>query len=264
MSDKHSVIFVPHGGGPLPLLGHEPHAGLTRFLSSASKQLIQPSAIIVVTAHWESSPIRISTAAKPDMLFDYYGFPPETYRYKYPASGHPELAANIIATLQSAGLAAEADPQRGFDHGTFVPLMLMYPDATIPVVQVSLHDSLNPATHIKFGEYLAEFAAQGALILGSGLSFHNLRSMRPDDSGTGNESLVFDRWLADTQTLPTNEAEKRMVNWEDAPYARYCHPREEHLLPLHVCFGVAKALGKPLQQIYSDALMGSQVSAFAA
>ncbi len=268
MSETKSVIFVPHGGGPLPLLGHEPHASLTEFLSTVSSQLIRPKAIVVITAHWESTLVQLSTATKPSMLFDYYGFPPESYRYAYSAAGHPDLAKRIIAALNNAGIDAKGDDKRGFDHGTFVPLMLMYPKADIPVIQMSLQASLNPNTHIKIGEQLAQFAKEGVLIVGSGLSFHNLRAqfaaIDNDNSSVTIESKTFDDWLYATMQLPTTEAHSRLANWEDAPYARFCHPREEHLLPLHVCFGVAKGLGKPLERVYNSSLMGSMVSGYAA
>ena len=176
MSELKSVIFVPHGGGPLPILGHGPHAQLIEFLSTAATQLITPKAIIVITAHWESAAVQVSTASKPSMLFDYYGFPPETYRYVYPAVGNPDLAERIIDALNKKGIEAEADNKRGYDHGTFVPLMLMYPKADIPVVQMSLQASLNANTHIKIGEHLPQFAKEGVLIIDSGLSFHNLRA----------------------------------------------------------------------------------------
>lgn len=262
----YSTLFVPHGGGPLPLFDHKPQRSLTAFLQEVSKQLIKPSVIVVVTAHWESNAIEVSTADAPEMLYDYYGFPPETYEIRYPAPGAPALAEPLIPALNNAGIAARGNPSRGFDHGTFVPLMLMYPEADIPVLQVSLHANLDPEYHLSYGQALAQALPDDALILGSGLSFHNLRSQFANIDREGDatpESIEFDDWLTNSLTLPAEQALAAMRDWLKAPYARFCHPREEHLLPLHVIAGAAVARGQTLVNIYKAPLMGHQVSAFA-
>ena len=142
------VLFIPHGGGPLPLIGDPAHAPLVTALTGLRPILDGAKAIIVVTAHWEAETPSFSSSAAPGMLYDYFGFPEETYRLNYPAPGAPELAARAAQALGADGFATRLDPERGFDHGTFVPLMLMRPEADIPVLQMSLLASLDPARHI--------------------------------------------------------------------------------------------------------------------
>lgn len=261
-----STLFVPHGGGPLPLLEHVPHQSLIRFLQAVPQQLIQPDVIVVVTAHWEAAPVEISTAAMPSMLFDYYGFPAESYELSYPAPGAPELGHSLVTALNEQGLPARENAERGYDHGTFVPLMLMFPNADIPVLQVSLNANLDAAEHVRYGKALGSVLPENTLVLGSGLSFHNLKSQfanMDNAHSASEESRQFDTWLAQSLTLPADDALERLENWTQAPHARYCHPREEHLLPLHVCAGVAAARGQTIERLYSDVLMGHLVSAFA-
>ena len=151
----------------------------------------------------------------------------------------------MLALVEAGGMRARLDTQRGFDHGMFVPLKLMYPQAQIPCVQLSMLSSLDPAKHIALGKSLAALREKNVLIVGSGMSFHNLRAFfSPRLSSIGERSEAFDRWLVETCTsreLSSEEREKRLVAWEQAPFARFCHPREDHLLPLHVCYGAASA-----------------------
>ena len=257
-----SIIFIPHGGGPMPLMDDAEHRSLISFLRKVNEQLKQPTAIIVVTAHWEADPIRISTAAKPGMLFDYSGFPAETYQYSYPAAGAPSLAEAIIGALEANSIPAVGDAERGFDHGTFVPLMLMYPEASIPVVQMSLHPSLDPALHIQIGKVLAPFLDQGALLIGSGLSFHNMRAFGGRDPETTTKSKRFDDWLNQTLASSDSADEAALIHWTDAPDARFCQPREEHLLPLMVCYGAASARQQTLKPLFQDQLFKTHISGF--
>lgn len=263
---SYSSLFIPHGGGPLPLIDHAPHRSLTEFLKQIPAELIQPSAIVVVTAHWETEPIEVATATKPTMLYDYYGFPPETYELSYPAEGAPVLGRHVIEALNSQAIAAVENEQRGFDHGTFVPLLLMYPKADIPVLQLSLNADLSADTHLNYGKALGQALPADTLVVGSGLSFHNLKSLMGSMSNSvtaSRESIEFDDWLTDSVTQPAAQVQDSLRNWATAPHARYCHPREEHLLPLHVIAGVAAARGQTLTSVYSDVLMGHRVSAFA-
>jgi len=257
-----SIIFVPHGGGPLPLMDDAEHRPLTAFLRQVAGQLKRPSAIILVTAHWEANPIRVSSAAQPGMLFDYAGFPAHTYQYRYPAVGAPKLAQAIVAALQADAISAVEDAERGFDHGTFVPLMLMYPDADIPVIQMSLHPSLDPAVHIRIGQALAPFVDQGALLVGSGLSFHNMRAFGGGDTQATAKSKVFDDWLNQTLASNPDAAEYGLHHWLEAPEARFCHPREEHLLPLMVCYGAASARQQQLRPLFRGQLFKTHISGF--
>lgn len=259
------VLYLPHGGGPLPLLGDEQHAGLTSFLESIPAELDQPAAILVISAHWEENCATLTSAGQPELIYDYYGFPPESYQIQYPAPGAPALAQHIYQLLQNSAIEARLDAQRGFDHGLFVPLKLMYPEAIIPCLQLSLLNSLDPAAHIALGKALAALRRENILIIGSGLSFHNLRAFFTGHPHSDlREDLHFDQWLTETCTsaaLTTEQREKRLIEWEQAPYARYCHPREEHLLPLHVCVGAA-ADTPTAKLVFNDSLMGKQVSGF--
>ncbi|MFC3114084.1 DODA-type extradiol aromatic ring-opening family dioxygenase [Cellvibrio fontiphilus] len=265
MTELMPVVFVPHGGGPMPLLGDANHRELTAFMQSLASQLPRPSAILVISAHWEEEVASISYSPAPGMLFDYYGFPPESYEFNYPAPGNPELAKQIQQLLIAQQIEARLDNLRAYDHGTFVPLMLAYPAADIPVVQLSLLASLDPAAHIAMGKALAPLREQGVLILGSGMSFHNMRAFFSNDPGVRGKSEIFDSWLSDTLTHPDlshAEREQRLVTWANTPQGRFCHPREEHLLPLHVCFGAACAERKAAQQNFSGLLFNTAISGY--
>lgn len=242
------VLFIPHGGGPLPLLGEPSHAKLTQFLQKLPDTFPQPEAIVLVSAHWEGSVATITSGENPELIYDYSGFPPESYQLQYPAPGHPELANKLQKLLQNADIDAELTATRGFDHGMFVPLMLMYPKANIPCVQLSLLNHLDAAQHIAMGKALRSLREQNILILGSGFSFHNMQAFRQlIAKDEGNQQ--FETWLIDTTTsddFDYQTAETKLINWQQAPHAQYCHPREEHLLPLHVCFGAGNGKAKTL------------------
>jgi aromatic ring-opening dioxygenase catalytic subunit (LigB family) len=260
-----SVMYVPHGGGPLPLLNDPGHAGLNRFLSEIPDRIGEPDSILVISAHWEEEQATVTGARQPHMLYDYYGFPDAAYRIEYPAPGDPALAGRVGDLLKDAGMASRTDPDRGYDHGTFVPLVCMYPNADIPVVQLSLLGSLDPAAHIDLGKAIAALAGENVLILGSGLSFHNMQSLRQRLAEPAPESRRFDHWLNETLVSDSTgwaEKEAALIRWSEAPDARFCHPREEHLLPLHVCFGAAQVLGLSPSNVFNEALMGAQVSGF--
>ncbi|MBF0378942.1 MAG: dioxygenase [Desulfamplus sp.] len=246
MNNKKSrVLFLSHGGGPLPLLGDEGHSDMVKNLKFLASKLEKPSAILVISAHWEERIPTITSSANPSLIYDYYGFPEESYSIQYPCHGEPLLAKKIEELLNKAGIKNQLDKQRGFDHGLFVPLKIMYPKADIPCIQLSLLKSLNPTEHIKIGSVLSDIEYDNLLIIGSGFSFHNMRAFFEKEtikSRTMNEE--FEQWLIETcSSSDINEAERvsRFENWENAPYARYCHPREEHLLPLHVCYGFTQS-----------------------
>ena len=241
---KPSSIFISHGGGPLPLLGDPYHAEMVTHLEAVAATIEKPSAIIVVSAHWEESVATITAHAKPPIIYDYYGFPPESYELQYPAPGDPDLAHGLQEILERNQIRTRLDVERGFDHGLFVPLLLMYPNADIPCVQLSLLSGLDPAEHIRIGEALSQLACGDVLVLGSGFSFHNLKVLLGSEARNNDpENDAFEEWLINTctsQSLTEDERVNRLIGWETAPGARYCHPREEHLLPLHVCYGVGK------------------------
>lgn len=236
------TFFLSHGGGPCFWMEFPepfgPHAfdALRDYLAGLLKSLpARPRAILVISAHWEEKIATIGTAIAPPMLFDYYGFPPHTYELNYPASGSPEVAARVQALLTQAGIASAMDAKRGFDHGVFVPMLIVDPDAKIPVVTLSLQGNLDPAQHMAIGAALAPLRDEGVLIIGSGNSYHNLREFF---NGKPDAAEQFDAWL--TSVVTEDDVEKRyngLINWAQAPSARVCHPREEHLLPLMVAAG---------------------------
>ncbi len=258
------ILYIPHGGGPLPLMGEPSHDGIVNYLRGTEAELGRPRAIVVVSAHWECPHPTVTAAPNPALYFDYYGFPPETYELSYPAPGAPELANHLADLLRGAGFSPELDGQRDFDHGMFVPLMLMYPDASIPVVQLSMLGDLDPGRHIDMGAAIAPVADDDVLILGSGLSFHNMQAFGPANpaSGIDEGNEAFDAWLDRVCTDPDlDEAARRaqLEAWDQAPEARYNHPREEHLLPLHVCYGAG---GGPATRAFDGRVLEKHVAAY--
>lgn len=256
------IVYFSHGGGPLPILGDASHQAMVAFMQQLPMKLIKPEAILVISAHWEENKATLMGAANPAMFYDYYGFPDQAYEINYPAPGNPDLASRTAVMLERNNIAAVIDPQRGFDHGLFIPLKLMYPAADIPALQLSLVRGLDPAIHIALGKALGELINENILVIGSGFSFHNLRAFFRQDIGTPDPANeAFQDWLVDVCTSPMDQAEreKRLIEWGKAPNARYCHPREEHLLPLHVCAGMA---GKPGELVFDDTILGKRGVAF--
>jgi len=263
MTEQATILYIPHGGGPLPLMNDPAHASLNRFLRACPASIRRPAAIIVISAHWEETEIAITAAANPPLLFDYHGFPPETYQYQYPAPGQPELAGRVQQLLSAAAIPSRLDLQRGFDHGLFVPLLMMYPEADIPCIQLSLSASLDAGLHLRIGKALAALRSENLLVLGSGFSFHNMRAlMSKRDAAIDARNQAFEEWLADTccsAALAETEREQRLANWQAAPHARYCHPREEHLLPLQVCYGMGRAAAR---KVFQQPVAGFITSAY--
>ncbi len=259
------VLYLPHGGGPLPLLGDPRHEKLAIFLEEIHGRLGEPSAILVISAHWEEAQPTITSGASPSLIYDYYGFPAEAYRVKYPAPGEPRLANHARELMKIAGIRARLDESRGFDHGLFVPLKIMYPSANIPCIQLSLLKNLSPGEHIALGKSLAALRQENVLVVGSGMSFHNMKGFLAPGNGGDAEDVEFDRWLVETCTsenLGPEIREGRLAEWASAPWARFCHPREEHLLPLHVCYGVACKETPSAEMVFNDEVLGRRVSAF--
>ena len=258
------VVFLPHGGGPWPFVdmgfGTKAELGaLAAYLRSlAAVAGVKPKALLVVSAHWEEKVPTVMTAAKPPMRYDYYGFPPESYQITWPAPGHPTLATRVQALLGAAGFATAADAQRGFDHGTFVPLKLTFPDADVPTVQLSLKRGLDPAEHLAMGRALAPLRDEGVLIVGSGMTYHNMRGFGDPQSAPVAEA--FDAWLRQTACLPEAQRSQQLAQWATAPSARQAHPREEHLLPLMVVAGAAGA--DRGVTAYNGTLTGLRLSAY--
>jgi len=257
------VLFIPHGGGPLPLLRDENHQTLVNFLKEITPTLGVPSTILIISAHWEEDEVSITSGTKPSLIYDYYGFANEAYEVEYPVLGDPVFANRIYNLLQESGFETKLDDHRGFDHGVFVPLKIMYPEAKIPCVQLSLLSNLDPESHIQIGKALSVLRNENILIVGSGFSFHNIQALISQKTGipdTMNEK--FEQWLIETCTnknFSPSVRERRLIEWSNAPFARYCQPREEHLLPLHICAGVSGSCAK---LVFDGEIIGKKASAF--
>ena len=264
------VFFIPHGGGPLPLMDDPGYAQLAEMLKGLQADVARAKVIILVTAHWETEQPTMTVSEHPGMLYDYNGFPEETYRLKYPAPGAPALAKKVAETLSGHGFNAEFDQNRGFDHGTFVPMMLMRPEADIPILQMSVLSSLDPAQHLALGRALSPIIRDDTILIGSGFSFHNLKALQgrlsEGDAETGKAlAAQFHAWLDDAACdpeLPADKRDRALIDWAAAPGARFCQPREEHLLPLHVCIGAAQAANMTARKIFGEPVKGYQTSGY--
>lgn len=231
------AMYLPHGGGPSFFMTGERkqrYQDTENFLRSVRSTLpATPKAILLVTAHWETAVPSFTGGRAPELIYDYYGFPPDTYALQYPAPGLPKLATQAAHLLQQAGYPAQVDAQYGWDHGVFIPLKVMFPEADVPVVAMSLHHSLDPVLHCQLGQALQALRDDGVLVVGSGMSFHNLRHF----SEGGPASQAFHHWL--DVALDGNWAHRtqHLSHWAQAPGGRASHPREEHLIPLMVASG---------------------------
>jgi len=264
---KIPTFYIPHGGGPWHVmddaLGDPVGYGRLKEYLSEFGQKYSPKikAIFVISAHWEENMPTVHFGKNPPLLYDYYGFPEFTYKLNWNAPGSPLLAERVEALLSTAGFKTKRENNRGFDHGTFVPLMIAFPEAKIPVVQLSLVNSLDPATHLAMGKALEPLREQDVLIVGSGMSYHNMRGFMSGSEKASEISKQFDDWLS--TTISIEDAEKRnkaLMDWTDAPGALESHPRSEHLVPLFVIAGVAgKDIGK---QDFSGKLMSVNISGY--
>jgi aromatic ring-opening dioxygenase catalytic subunit (LigB family) len=261
------TLFIPHGGGPCFFMDWTLMGGPADTWDATAAWLrglaatlpARPRAIVVVSGHWEERAFTAASAAAPRMIYDYTGFPPHTYELQYPAPGEPALAEHIVSLLKKAGLPARTDGSRGFDHGIFIPFLLAFAAADIPVVPLSLVASLDPAEHLAAGRALAELRKEGVLIVGSGMSYHNMHAYRTPAATL--PSKLFDDWLTDA-LAEEERAERwaRLCRWDMAPAARNAHPREEHLLPLMTAAGAGD--GSPGRRIFSDNVMMATISGF--
>jgi aromatic ring-opening dioxygenase catalytic subunit (LigB family) len=231
---------------------------MEKFLKGLAKTLPQtPKAIIVVSGHWETKGFSFTGAEHPSLIYDYSGFPPETYQLRYGVPGAPALAKRVAKLLQDAGLQATVDEARGLDHGVFVPLKVVFPDGDIPLIEMSVEEGLNPELHIGAGRALAKLRDEGVLILGSGMSFHNMRGY--GDPRSTAPSQAFDEWLTQAIIKPGSERADALRSWSTAPSGRFSHPQEEHLIPLMVAAGTSESMGK---RIYNELVLETAISAF--
>ena len=193
---KPKALFISHGGGPLPLLGDVGHRELVECLAGIATDIEKPAAIIVISAHWEENLPTVTSGATPALIYDYSGFPQASYEIRYPCPGAPSIAREICKTLEDSGIQAGLDANRGFDHGLFVPLKIMYPEADIPCVQLSLVSTLDPSHHIAIGRALRALPLENVLLIGSGFSFHNMKAFFRADTPQSRElNHSFEQWL---------------------------------------------------------------------
>ena len=253
------TYFISHGGGPWPWIPQmrTQLATLETALARMPQEIGEvPKAILMISGHWETPDFAVMSAEKPGMVYDYGGFPPETYKITYNAPGAPDIAQRAANLIAAAGLPTQLDAKQGYDHGTFVPAYVMYPQANVPLFQISLQHGYNPAAHFALGRALAPLRDEGVLIVGSGLSYHNLRLFGP---GAKIPSAAFDAWLAGVMALPAKTRTEALLNWEQAPYARICHKEEDHFVPLFAALGAAE--GEVAQMVYHDANVFGGVTA---
>ncbi len=259
MTTRMPTYFISHGGGPWPWL-----PDMRAMLKSLEVSLanmpaeigVTPKAILMISGHWEESDFAIMSSAAPGMVYDYGGFPPFTYQIKYAAPGAPALAKRVAELLAAAGLPTHLDGERGFDHGTFAPMQVMYPNADVPLLQVSMRHGYDVEEHLALGRALAPLRDEGVLIVGSGLSYHNLRLFGP---GAKEPSAAFDTWLDEAMNADPKSRVEKLKAWEQAPAARICHPREDHLIPLMAAVGAAE--NEKATRVYHDANVFGGVTA---
>lgn len=268
MDNKLPVLSLPHGGGPWPFMkeafgadsGLDRLEGWLRGIGPAYRG--RAKALLVVSAHWEEDRPTVHFGAQPGMLYDYGGFPDFAYRLRWPAPGAPDLALRVEEALRRAGFDSGREEKRGYDHGTFIPLMLAYPEAELPVAQLSLVRSLDPDTHFRLGQALEGLRSEGVLIVASGMSYHNMRGFMSGDPRVAATARAFDEWLNAAVAEPDPaERRRRLVGWRSGPGALDCHPRSEHLVPLFVAAGAAGA--DPGRVAFSDTVMGVSLSGHA-
>lgn len=256
------TYFIPHGAGPCffmdwtmgPADAWDRTAAWLRGIVAELPE--RPRAILVVSGHWEEPVFTVGSSPRPPLIYDYYGFPEHTYRLTFDAPGSPALAARVRELLAAAGLPSAEDPGRGYDHGVFIPLKLATPDADIPVVQLSLRAGLDPEAHLAAGRALAPLRDEGVLIIGSGLSWHNMRGFNPAYTA---KSQAFDAWLSQALADP-QKRDDALRSWREGAFALEAHPREEHLAPLFVAAGAAE--GEAARQAFHDVVMDVAMSGY--
>ena len=258
------VDFISHGGGPWPWIPEARqtvYAELTAALAATIPSLPQrPEAILMLSAHWEEDVFTVQSSPEPGMLYDYGGFPEYTYKIRYASPGSPSLANRVVRLLGDNGIPTAQDAERGYDHGMFSPMQIINPDADIPVAQLSLKTGLRPHEHILLGRALRPLRKEKIFIVGSGLSYHNLRMF---NNRAEQPSREFNIWLHQTVTQTHGAARNALLRqWEEAPSARVCHPREEHLIPLMVVAGCAEDQTGTVTYNQPDFMGGIHVSNF--
>ena len=258
-ASRQPAIFVSHGSPTLPL-ERGPAIDFLRGLGSA---LGRPEAILVASAHWDTDRPAVSGAKQPETIYDFYGFPPDLYRLRYPAPGAPQVAQRAAGLLESRGLPVDIDPGRGLDHGAWTSLYHMYPEADIPVAQISIQSDLGPAHHVRLGEALQPLRDEGVLIMASGGATHNLRELSYQRGNPVPQPWVveFNEWLADA--ILSGRREDLVGYRSKAPHAVRNHPTDEHLIPLFVALGAGSgAAAKRLHTSISSGVISMDAYRF--
>jgi 4,5-DOPA dioxygenase extradiol len=255
------TLFISHGSPMLALHDTPAH----RFLQELGKSLARPKAILVASAHWESvGAPAVSLASRPETIHDFGGFPQALYDIEYAAPGAPQTAERAASLLEQAGIAVNRSAQRGLDHGAWVPLRLMYPEADLPVAQISVLRDMTPAAHAHIGRALAGLRDEGVLVIGSGSLTHNLYELRGHGLDAPPPAWVedFSAWIYDK--LRADDREALMDYRAQAPSAARNHPSEEHLLPLYVALGAAggSAQAERLHHSFEHGLLAMDMYAF--
>lgn len=261
MSASMPALFVSHGS---PMLILETDAPAHVFLTQLAGRLPRPRAVLVISAHWETAIPTVSAAASPETIHDFYGFPAALYQRRYPAPGSPDTAARVVGLLEKAGLTATADPTRGLDHGAWAPLSLIWPQADVPALQLSVQPQADAAAHFALGRALRPLLDEGVLVLGSGSATHNLRALdwRGGGGPPADWSTGFAAWLTDRVIAGDAAAAADWLN--QSPEARKAHPTDDHFMPLPVAWGAAGtgARGTLLHDSYMMGSLGMQAYRF--
>ena len=258
------TYFINHGGGPCFFLEPGPMRDTWRELETylegfADSLSERPRAILIISGHWEEDRPTVNVGAHPTLLYDYSGFPDYTYRLTWPAPGAPDVAARVRTLLADAGISSGENEGRGWDHGVFVPMKVVFPEAHIPVVQLSIQRGYDPASHLAIGRALKPLRDEGVLILGSGQSYHNMRGFMTGGGRHDPAADAFDAWLCEAMVDPLIR-DGALVRWEDAPGARTAQPQEDHLIPLMVAAGAAS--GEPGSVAFHGHALGKPISGF--
>ncbi|MFT9015512.1 MAG: class III extradiol ring-cleavage dioxygenase [Acetobacter sp.] len=258
---RQPVLFLPHGGGPCFFMDWPGWEKLAAYLKHIARTLPQkPAGIVVMSGHWETSRPTVTTAENPKLIYDYYGFPDHTYKLQYPVPGSSALASRVQELVRADGLPCDGDSARGLDHGVFIPFMLAFPEADIPVVELSMGQDMNAAQEMRIGQALSSLRDENILIVATGMTYHNLRHFMSGSPQTDEVSRRFDTWLSAAVEAPAEKRNRLLLEWETAPGARICHPREEHLLPL--MFAAGAAGDEAGVHDYADTVMGKALSGF--
>ena len=265
---KQPSLYIPHGGGPCffmdPANPDHLHSDpmwhpMQDYLAGLIATLPErPRAVLLVSGHWETPAFTVHSGEKPSLFYDYYGFPQHTYQLRWDAPGAPELAAKVAGLLREAGMPVCEERERGWDHGVFIPMKVALPDADIPVIQLSLRQDMDPAAHVAAGRALEPLRDEGVLIVGSGMSFHNMNVRGLQDTSP---AIRWDDALSDAVTDPDPARRAaRVTAWDELPQARFAHPREEHLLPLMIALGAG---GEDAARVdHRSTVLGWPISAY--